>query len=392
MDAACQTVAEDGAVVGLNAGVLEGRVAAAVDALCAVLCGEQVDWPPAGDSDFYRALTEQAAYHGVAALLCHLLKPTPTWDGFPTGAREALLLRLRQSGAIELARRHDLEALLAALQRAGVGVLMLKGAALAYTLYPEPYLRSRADTDLFIDTVDIRQIKQVFTKLGYELVGQTYKSHQFNSLRREFGQGTVNYDVHWRSNNRALYARVIGCEEAMRESLPVPGLPWARALKPPLALLQACMHRAADPNHDPDRLVWLYDIHLLVSTMTATELQDFATRAVDENLQLICRDALDRAGARFATPLPAAVQELLAAPLRKMPALERRLKESHLGLVVNDLAELPDWRSRAALLREYLAPPGEYLLDRYGKSGRSWVPWLYLRYLGGGLLQRLTLR
>ncbi|MDT8321952.1 MAG: nucleotidyltransferase family protein [Xanthomonadales bacterium] len=370
----------------------EDRLAAATDALCAVLRGEAVDWPPAGDADFYRALTEQAAYHGVDALACHLLKNTPAWDALPAAAREALLLRVRQYGAIELVRRHDLETLLGALQRAGVGVLLLKGAALAYTLYPEPHLRARVDTDLFIDTADIGPIKRVFAQRGYDLVGRTYKSHQFNSLRRDLGHGSINYDVHWRASNRALYARVIGFEEALRESLALPGLPWARALPPPLALLQACMHRAANPEHDPNRLVWLYDLHLLASHMDAAQWQSFAQRAVAENLQAICRDALEAARARFATALPQAAQAVLASPPRTEGPLQRRLLSSPLGLVLDDLRELPDLRARAALLREYLAPPGAYLLARYGKSGRAWLPWLYLRYLGTGLLARLTLR
>ncbi|GAG77142.1 unnamed protein product, partial [marine sediment metagenome] len=54
-------------------------------------------------------------------------------------------------------RKHDLLALLQALEQAGLSVVLLKGGALAYTHYPEPHLRARVDTDIFIDSADIRQ-------------------------------------------------------------------------------------------------------------------------------------------------------------------------------------------------------------------------------------------
>jgi len=47
-----------------------------------------------------------------------------------------------------MARVVELREVLAALAGAGLPVLLLKGAALAYTLYPEPHLRDRSDTDL----------------------------------------------------------------------------------------------------------------------------------------------------------------------------------------------------------------------------------------------------
>jgi hypothetical protein len=54
------------------------------------------------------------------------------------------------------------------LEQAGLSVILLKGGALAYTHYPEPHLRVRVDTDIFINSADIRQIKAVFTDLGQQ--------------------------------------------------------------------------------------------------------------------------------------------------------------------------------------------------------------------------------
>ena len=66
-------------------------------------------------------------------------------DGCP--ARE-----LKGESAIELLRKHELVRVLEALARAEVATLLLKGTALAYSLYPAPTLRPRADTDVLIST------------------------------------------------------------------------------------------------------------------------------------------------------------------------------------------------------------------------------------------------
>jgi len=44
--------------------------------------------------------------------------------------------------------------MVAALGAAGVRVVLFKGAALAYTHYPAPHLRVRADTDLLVTAED----------------------------------------------------------------------------------------------------------------------------------------------------------------------------------------------------------------------------------------------
>lgn len=361
-------------------------------ALSDVIKGTPIDWPPETDNGFYSVLPPLALHHGVDVLVCHLLKSTPAWERFPAATREALLSRLRQDAAIELARKHDLLALLEAARQAGVRLLLLKGGALAYTHYPEPYLRPRVDTDIFIDLADIPAVKSVFAGLGQQLVGHTYKSHQFNSLRTGLGGGAINYDVHWRSSNRARFARVFGHAEAWRESVPVAGLPGARALRPVHALLLACMHRAGNPDHDPDRLIWLYDIHLLVSAMGDAEIAEFADRAVLENIQDVCHEALKTVRTRFATRVSHEILEALSQPCAQRASARQRLMDSQLGLIIDDLRELPDIKNRLALVHEYLLPPGDYLLRRYGKQGRSWVPLLYVRYLFSGFIDRVMLR
>ena len=78
--------------------------------------------------------------------------------------------------AIETARLHTLMAgerrrfaagpLLAALQGAGIPVIVLKGAALAETLYAHPGLRPFADVDLLVRSEDVAAARQALAAHG----------------------------------------------------------------------------------------------------------------------------------------------------------------------------------------------------------------------------------
>ena len=95
--------------------------------------------PPVGhDAD----LRERAEYHGV-------------WPLVAGGAGA-----LRDVAAVELLRKRELLEVLRALDDAGVAPLLLKGAALAYSIYPSPVLRPRADTDLLIPDDDRERLEQ----------------------------------------------------------------------------------------------------------------------------------------------------------------------------------------------------------------------------------------
>ncbi len=59
--------------------------------------------------------------------------------------------------------------------------------------------------------------------------------------------------------------------------------PAPRDLPPPHALLMACVHRVAH-HFDPPTLIWLYDIHLLASSMSEDDATRFVALAVDGGL------------------------------------------------------------------------------------------------------------
>jgi hypothetical protein len=132
---------------------------------------------PVAEKFCRKPFLSQARYHGVAALVFHLLKSTDSWDDLPEQLKDGLLLEYRTKAVIEMMRSRDLNALQEVFKKADISILLLKGGALAYSHYPEPWLRSRGDTDIFIDLRDIQQTQDLFLDLDYQFNGPVYKSH-----------------------------------------------------------------------------------------------------------------------------------------------------------------------------------------------------------------------
>ena len=89
-------------------------------------------------------LLDTARAEGVLALCHDRLRRSPAWEQYPETLRAALTRHAYQEVAVEMMRAAELREVLEALAQQGLPVLLLKGAALAYTLYPEPHLRTAA--------------------------------------------------------------------------------------------------------------------------------------------------------------------------------------------------------------------------------------------------------
>ena len=363
-----------------------------IDAMLgALLRARSVSWPRCAAEEFEQQLQFRAVYHGVCPLLSRQLTVNQhpnhedLKDLFP--ARN-----LKDAEAVELARKHHLVRVLSSLAGSGVNPLLLKGAALAYSVYPSPGLRPRVDTDLLIRSTDRGICHRVLSELGYEKVnaisGELVQYQSGYAMRDRFGIGHV-LDVHWRISNTQLFSLALGYDELSSRALSLTALgEHARGLAPVHALLHACMHRAHHL-HSPltlgeagstggDRLIWLYDIHLLVEAMSFRELVEFADLAEHKRIRAVCRDALLRASECFSTRVPGEV--LLA--LTKKGAAEpsaAHLRTGRLHHLLTEVRSLPRWQDRLRLLKEHLFPPIDYMLKKYSVSSRAWLPMLYLK-------------
>lgn len=356
----------------------------------ALLRGERVAWIETGDGMAASRFIAAARFHGVLPLLDRRFAESS--DGWPDEIVHACRRSALYEAMLDLARRAELSWVLEALYEAGIPPLVLKGSALAYTHYANPALRPRSDTDVLIPPDARGRASQVLRDLGYMPGGGmtgALVSYQSTWSRQDGVGATHHLDIHWRINNSQILAKLLSYTECEASSIEVPALGrYARGLGSVLAALFACMHRAGHRNapvyvdgivYDAlDRLIWLYDIHLLCSGMSEREMADLVARAEEKRLRAICLDALESANRYFATPILPTHMQRLARPGPKEPSAFY-LYAGPARQMLGDLFAIESMAGRIRWLGEVAFPSREYMRRGYADSPNAWLPVLYAR-------------
>ena len=358
---------------------------------CAILRGDAIDWSPLDDERAEEAFVKFCGDHGVKALLDYVISTSGERARAPAGVRDGLRRARLIARGVDQYRYRELERVLQVCAERDIEPIVIKGAAVAHWLYPSPELRSRWDVDLFIGMADITPFLAVAESLGYVVTGPVFKSHQFTCQTGDRLGRLSSLDVHWRISNAPRFARMIGYPDALASSQPLPDLPGGRRLSVCNALMLACAHRVGSPLHDSGRLIWLYDIHLLISAMDDGQQIACARDAVARGVADVCLDGLSLARERFASVISAEAQQILAAAQDNGQGLGDA-RDSFFDLIMDDLARLPSLGTKARLVRELVFPSWNSLMSKYQKKNALWLPLLYLRYLTGGISDRLVRR
>jgi hypothetical protein len=369
--------------------------------IAAVLGGADVPYPGDAFPEFADRLLDLSALHGVEALLDASLPQDAVLASWPRALRDRLRKFTHSRAALELLLEREVRAILSRLADAQVDALLIKGTPLAYDLYPQPYLRTRGDTDLLVRESQRPQADQVLRDAGYRAgpaVGGDLASCERSYTKTDSLGAGHEVDLHWRLSNLQIYARSLTFDELRAVAVPVRGLGPA-ALSPCAvhALLIACMHRTSHlhahyfvdgvPHLEANRLIWLYDIHLLARRLSSEEWAEFVDLATVKGLRAVCLDGLRATRHQLGTILP---EDILA----RLDATGQ--PERSAGYLVTgrwrrwwvELGAVAGWRQRARLISQWLFPPADHMLQRYEARSRCLLPWLYLRRAVFRVVQR----
>ena len=373
-----------------------------VDSLiCAVLRGESPPWSEPGGAAHVEAFLRRCEYHGVLAVLNERLHHSESW---PADLRQTIHHRAIAQAVWELRHQQVLTRVHAALADIGVQPVLLKGTALAYALYPDPMLRARGDTDIIIPLSERRRVHDVLTTLGFELgvgVSGEFINYQASYTFTAADASKHSIDLHWRINNSELLSHLFSYDELLEHAISLSKLcPDALGVSPVYALLLACMHRNTHKQnpyyvdgvayYSADRLVWIYDIHLLAESLSSTQWHDVMRLARDKGLCATCLDGVERARACFHTRSP----DFVLAGLAGSGAKERPatyLNASKLRQQWMDFLALEGLSSQLRFLQELVVPPAAYMRTKYPQAQSGWLPMFYARRALGGLAKRLKM-
>jgi hypothetical protein len=342
--------------------------------------GEPAEWEEADDI----AVTERVAFHGVAGVLAG--------QGTAKRLPEAVKARARALAMRELRHRGPLNDVLERFAAAGLDPILLKGAALAYDLFPNPAWRERGDADILVRPEQRAEAHAILAAMGYirdtgEGMADAHSLQQLWVLPLDDGS-SHDVDLHIAPLNVPRFRSLLTHEDALRGRRPLPALgPAAAAPSLGFMLLHAAIHRRFNEtvpyrvgSHwhvGGERLIWLVDIDLLARSMDPGDWAEFARLAerLEEGRSALA--ALAAAEQALGTPVPGDVRDSLVAAIPGAPGY---LDRGMAGRAWLDLRSLPV-RRRAGYALARLFPSRAFMRGKY--PGAAPLPLLYLRRLAG---------
>lgn len=364
--------------------------------MCAVLRGEPVSWPATPCEGFEAKFIRRAEYQGVIALLNERASQISSWPG---GVREQLNQRALAQAFWDLRHEQVIAEALAALIKKNIEPVLFKGTALAYGLYRNSLCRSRGDTDMIVASQDWSLASEILVGLGFQRaigVSGELVSYQ-DCYIREFGGDRHAIDLHRKINNSQFLSRLFSYKELRTDARPLPDLcEFALAAGPVHALLLACFHPLTHKSnpyfvdgtayYGGDRLIWYYDVHLLMQSFTQAQWEVFIEQATAKGLCAISLAGLEGAGVCFGTRCPEFVRNALTTRGERVAAYINA-GPLHQGWL--DFLSIPGFRKRLQFVQELVFPAGGYMRAKYGLSSNSWLPWFYGRRAIEGAIKRI---
>lgn len=343
---------------------------------------------------------ELSRVHGTTELVRYRLRKGGHWNSVPEPVRATLdswhhTMRIRH---LMIARQ--LSSILAATESAGIDPVILKGAALAATAYPDPALRPMVDIDLLVSQRELAPMAGIMGRLGYVSDG-IYYSDRFNRARGyhllfTHSAGNVHaVEVHWRLASRleernALSAAALQARSVRAQVVAIPGVCEREALIPrPEAHIVYLATHAAKERHIFSELKLLADIAALAGGQPPVDWPAVACFAQQVQARTATYVALALARNLLGVAVPPAILAGLLPPQFVTWVLERSLSPATLldprtddrGAIVKYLCvDRPAVMAR--MLREHVLPPPDALRE-YHPGLRS-VP-LAVAYLGRGV-------
>ncbi|WEG09171.1 nucleotidyltransferase family protein [Microbacterium horticulturae] len=216
-------------------------------------------------------------------------------------AEELRRVRLEQT-LLQLAITSEIERAGKVLSAAGISWLVVKGPAVAHTLWASPEMREYYDLDLLVDASRFEDVIEVLATAGYSLLDQNWPliARQFRGELTFISARGVELDVHWTLVNSAqVRERLSWSMQPLlerREHVTAGNVEFA-TLDPADTLLHLAYHAAHSGAH---RLLWLKDVEL--AARAAGDVRgDVLQRARDNKLELVLSVMLDRVSSVFDT-------------------------------------------------------------------------------------------
>jgi len=331
-------------------------------------------------SEDWEQLVRAAKALRVGGLVFRRLSSAGALGHVPSPTAGELQREYYATAALNLRRYHALTFAVQVLERAGIDVIILKGAHLARFVYGDLGVRPMSDVDILVRRQDVEPAFAALSAAGYRTATPFHMESELAGTKHlpplENVSGAA-MEVHWRVSMPNDPWRIDPCclwERAAPASLD--GRP-VQVLSPEDLLLHLCMHAAK--HHFSAGLLWLCDVQQVVTggvrwDAVASRALEFAAERPTALTLTLARDLLGAAvpahfpGAILAGSLPADVLESASARLLDPGAEVTPFADAWTRKGV--------FRGSASLVRRIFLPRA-VLARVYGIDPDSWKANLY---------------
>ena len=356
-----------------------------------LLKGEQPH-PPQTTVDEWSELVVHLRPHWLIPLLYwkigHLPLEVRPPESIAAQMREVFLV----SHARYLTMERQISDILDAFNREKISALVVKGPALAWTLYPTSATRPSADIDLLVRTEQYVKAREVLNRIGYRCLYKRFETFKefFNSepfSHRVETTRPYEVDLHWSIFQYHGLKRANGMHAFFDRGITVetPALTF-QTLSTVDALIQAAFHLIL---HHPNsmRLIWISDIALLAQQLNVPkDWEVLQERTLEFKASLAMEKALKLAQLWYGLRIPQEYQDFADSP-----SVDENEK-TELAYVTNKqttdirlsgyLATFRKSPNKTRFLVKFLFPRPYYIRATY-PSSRNWLlPLSYARRWG----------
>ena len=360
-------------------------------ALCFILSDrfDAVDWGAFSKQE-WDAYIKRAQAEGVAPMVHKKLKEHGLLPGLPGSIRDVLAQAYYRSLAFNQVLLIELERVLTLLELVQVKVIVLKGAALAVTVYPEIGLRPMRDLDLLVKRSDIRKASELVKSLDYfaesteRIPGIGNLSNHHISFRNQ-GNKNLLFELHWGliAGDADWRSPSVGWFFEQVETSSSKAIPFSiTTLNPSAHLIYLSAHLLLQHGEAQARLCWLYDIHLLIcqrgSEINWGKLFEDAARF---HWGPAVGAALEKVHLLFGTPLPddIDIQASKYQDQRTLDLLHRKSVQSK-SRFLREYRKIQtlDWRARILVVLSIIFPSPAHIKRHYYPNPQWLWPFYYL--------------
>lgn len=363
-------------------------------------------WAPAGAAAFLRALVEGdealdawvrggpgepwaqwLAALGLAPYAWHRLKASGCAASVAPELGKALRTSYYASVADTELHATEAREVLGRLADAGVAPVLFKGAALAYTAYPDPACRPMGDLDLWVPEPDMPLARSTLGAAGYR---EHVKAERPLDMQRQLGgevqltgtrPGSGLVELHWSMFSGEWLRRTAAVDnEGIRSRARVTQIAGCDALipAPEDAAIQLAVHLAVNHQMAFPGVRGLLDLALLARTSNL-DWTAVAARAQEWRVATATWLVLRLAAELFGLAGTEAALVSLAPPAGRRVVLQRFVDGPHLlegrdmtggsRRLAFQLLLVDRARDAARLVGRTLWPEEEWLRMRYGSAG-----------------------